>query len=127
MRRLLTRLLRAERALWSLEPRDPRRDLPEGAVARALGALERLGAEPPQALEAEEAAWFERTIRPGLPAWVIYERRLRIWRERWRRIRWERERRRAPGFWSPAREAVFSANAHRAFARLGLAPAEAPS
>jgi hypothetical protein len=70
MRRLLTRLLRAERALRTLEPRDPRQDLDPESRAAAEAMLAALGAEPPEKLDRAEKAWFEREIRPLLPRWA---------------------------------------------------------
>jgi hypothetical protein len=122
MRRLLARLLRAERALLTLPPRDPRQDLPAEIVAGAEAMLEALGAEPPEALDKEETAWFERRIRPLLPLWASYAARLRRWQERdvaVHEARAHREVMRRLGG-SPKVTPVFSANALRAFARLGL-------
>jgi hypothetical protein len=90
-----------------------------------MGALDHIGAEPPQGLALDEAEWFERTIRPRLAAWLLYDRRQRGWRERRRTAMEARDRRRWPAFWRP--QSIFSANAHRALSRLGLVPAAAPT
>jgi hypothetical protein len=130
MRRLLARLLRAERALATLPPRDPRQDLDEEVVAGAEEMLEALGAEPPRSLDRAEAAWFEATIRPLLPRWVSYAVRSARWQERDRALYEVRNRRevarRLGGSLGaiPKVAPVFSAAALRAFERLGLLEAE---
>jgi hypothetical protein len=121
MRRLLTRLLRAERAVSTLQPRDPRKDLPPEEAARAQNLLEALGAEAPAPLAPEEAGWFERTIRPRLPAWIVYDRRQQRWNEgqhEARRVREKRHFHRVLGH--PPTRSIFSAEELRALARLGL-------
>jgi hypothetical protein len=126
VRRLLSRLLRAERALDTLPPRDPRRDLPGEDVEEAEILLEALGAEPPQALHPEEADWFEARVRPLLPRWVAYAVRSARWQERERVLYEARSRRevvrRLGGSLGavPGATPAFSAGALRAFERLGL-------
>jgi hypothetical protein len=130
MRRLLARILRAERALATLPPRDPRQDLDGEVVAGAEEMLEALGAEPPKPLDPREAAWFERHIRPLLPRWVAYAVRLARWQERDRalyelRNRREVQRRLGGSLGAvPKATPVFSAAALRAFERLGLLEVE---
>jgi hypothetical protein len=122
MRRLFARLLRAERALATLPPRDPRQDLDEEVVKGADAMLEALGTEPPQALDQSEAAWFEAKIRPLLPRWASYAVRLQRWQEREVAVHQARARRevirRLGG--TPKVTPVFTAGALRAFERLGL-------
>jgi hypothetical protein len=123
MRRFLARVLRAERALSSLPPRDPRQDLPRETVESAEDLLEALGAEPPETLEPEEAAWFERRMRPLLPRWASYAARLRYWQEPALAVHEARERREVMRRLGGASRVTpaFSANVLRAFAGLGLA------
>jgi hypothetical protein len=126
MRRLFARLLRAERALATLPPRDPRQDLDEEVVEGAEAMLEALGAEPPKRLDPREAAWFERHIRPLLPRWAAYAVRSARWQEREQglyEVRNRREvQRRLGGSLGAAPKFVpaFSDAALRAFERLGL-------
>jgi hypothetical protein len=117
MRRLFGRLIRAERVLRALPPRDPRQDLPPEAVARADAVLDRLGADRAAAIAPEDAAWFEATIRPLLPRWLTYAGDLHRWHER-RAAMWRaaEARRRDEGL--PAPDTVFSGNALQALRRL---------
>jgi hypothetical protein len=112
MSRLLTRLRRIERALRTGEPRDPRRDLPDQDVRRALDVLEGLGAEPPKALA-------------PLRFWAAYDRRQQEWRAlQAARVYAATQRKLARnGGWRS--RSVFSEDVQRAFARLGLVPAPA--
>jgi hypothetical protein len=122
MRRLLYRLRRVERALDALPPRDPRQDLPPEELARADAVLDRLGAGRASSIAAEEAAWFETTIRPLLPRWLCYAGDLSRWQERRAAHRREAEAR-------PRREApppAFSGNALRALQRLLVREATTP-
>jgi hypothetical protein len=123
MSRLLTRLRRIERALRTGEPRDPRRDLPDQDVRRALDVLDGLGAEPSKALAPGEGEWFERTIRPRLRLWAAYDRRQQEWRAlQAARVYAATQRKLARnGGWRS--QSVFSDTVRRAFGRLGLVPA----
>jgi hypothetical protein len=120
------RLRRAERALWRLEPRDPRKELAAEEVKTAATLLEALGAAPPSTLRPEERSWLETALRPRLPQWLAYEARRRRW-DAAARVAWRAAQRRVlqrtmcmpPSVESP----VFTENGRRAARTLlGLPP-----
>jgi hypothetical protein len=121
MRRLLARLLRAERALRTLPPRDPRQDLPPEVVARAEATLEAVGAEKWAPLPPGEADWFDATILPRLPSWVAYDARQARWTDRQREALHARRQRHAHIFMGfPPPDSIFTRAGRRALQRLGL-------
>ncbi|MBX6369054.1 MAG: hypothetical protein IRZ04_13785 [Rhodospirillales bacterium] len=125
MRGLLGRLRRAERLLRVLPPRDPRQDLDPDEAARAEAILAAIGAEAPEPLDPEDAAWFHRFLAPRLTRWAAYAVRLGRWRQREEaayaaRTRRLVQRRLNGGLAPPPRLPGFSEAALRAFERLGL-------
>jgi hypothetical protein len=122
VRRLLARLVRAERLLAVTPPPDPRRHLPRDEERRIWRALEVLGARNPAPLAPEEAAWFERTAGPLLPAWIAHDARLLEWKRRRNAARRARHQRQHFTRDHLAEISEFSQNAVRALERLGLVP-----
>ena len=123
MKRFLGRLLRAERALRTLEPRDPRQDLDPEARAAAEAILASLGADKAATLERGEKARFEREIAPLLPRWAAYAARLASWQAREHAIleaRFRRETQRRLADLPPAANPAFAPAVLRGLERLGF-------